>query len=137
MFSRRDLYGRVIGGLKTGLSFTFVSLRPNLARATTVGASRNKWRDQVIGWGAFLPFVNGIFRLAWGFGCVNLQMAHSLNRLYDLGDVTTYNAASSGDAWVLFGASAADSVIASSTGQNVAFFATVLTAEECRDARRT
>ena len=57
-----------------------------------------------------------------GVGCVNLQMAHSLNRFYDSGDVTTYNAASSGDAWLLIGASAADSVIASSTGLNVAFF---------------
>ena len=39
MFSRWDLccHGRAIGGLKTGLSFTLVSLRPNLARATTVG----------------------------------------------------------------------------------------------------
>ena len=38
----------------------------------------------------------------------------------DSGDVTAYDAASSGDVWQLIGASASDSVIASSTGQNVA-----------------
>ena len=119
---------------KVGNNFCVAKVRAGCCQLFTSLFDPQHW---IKWWVGGAPFAIREWNISFGtgVGCVNLQMAHSLNRFYDSGDVTTYNAASSGDAWLLIGASAADSVIASSTGLNVAFFPTFSTAEECGDAK--
>ena len=91
-----------------------------------VGASRNKWRDQVVGGrGAYLPFREwNNFVWHGGFECVNLQTALMLDRQTLTIRAMSLRMMLQVRATCVIGASASDSIVASSAGRNAAAFST-------------